>query len=178
MNRSKSNKKVRNYLETLTKEQLIDLIFKFAPKSFFDSINAQFSTQAEAAIVFKKVVTSINNIFSDEHLLYAPKKFGSELLKQLEKIRGLWDKFPSEIGDLIVKIIEDVDREQDDGYLYIDNYQRQEYFESEDIDDYIFSFVVNLPLDIKSDYTEKLKKTLKNCIYSNFPSLEKKLSGL
>ncbi len=173
-----SKKKIRNYLESLTKEKLIDLILKLAPQSFFDSINIQLASQDEAMVILKEASKAINTILSDENLLYNPSEFERELLKQLEKIRGLWDKFPSEIGDLIVKIIEDVDREQDDGYLYIDNYQRQEYFESEDIDDYIFSFVVNLPLDIKSDYTEKLKKTLKNCIYSNFPSLEKKLSGL
>ncbi len=173
MNRYK--RKIRNYLKSLTKEQLIDLIFKFALRSFLDT---QKASSTEDAIRFIEAVTAINTIFADDaHLLFAPKEFASELLKQLEKIRGLWDKFPSEIGNLLLKIIEDIDQACEDGYLYVENYHKEdEEFESEDIDDYIFSFMINLPLDMKSDYAEKLKEILNNCRYSSFPSLEQKLS--
>ena len=106
MSKANSKKKTQTYLESLTKEELINLILKFAPPTFLDSIDSQFAGQGEAMILFKEASEAINTIFSDESLLYSPSEFERKLLKQLEKIRGLWDKLPSQIGDLIIKIIE------------------------------------------------------------------------
>ncbi len=172
-----SKKKIINYLESLTKEQLIDLILKLAPQSFFDSINVQFASQDEAVLILEETSKAINTILSDEELLYNPSEFERELLKQLEKIRGLWDKFPSQIGDLIIRIIEEVEQAFEDGYLYIQNYgQEDDYFESEDVNDYIFSFVSNLPRDMKPNYVAKLRKVLESSGYSTFLSVKRKLS--
>ena len=178
MGRANSKKKIRNYLESLTKENLIDLILKFAPQSFFDSINVQLASQDEAVVIFREASKAINTILSDDNLLYNPSQFERELLKQLEKIRGLWDKFPSQIGDLIIRIIEEVEQAFEDGYLYITNYDSQEddYFESEDVNEYIVCFVSNLTKDIKPNYVEKLKKVLEDSGYSTFLSVQRKLS--
>lgn len=178
MGRANSKKKIRNYLESLTKENLIDLILKFAPQSFFDSINVQLASQDEAVVIFRKASKAINTILSDDNLLYNPSQFERELLKQLEKIRGLWDKFPSQIGDLIIRIIEEVEQAFEDGYLYITNYDSQgdDYFESEDVNEYIVCFVSNLTNDIKPNYVEKLKKVLEDSGYSTFLSVQRKLS--
>lgn len=177
MSRSNSNNKIRDYLESLTKEKLIELILKFAPQSFLDSINIQSADSGEAKIIFEKASKAIDTILSDESLLYNPSEFERELLKQLEKIRGLWDKFPSQIGDLIFKIIEDVEQAFEDGYLYIENYGKEDdYFESEEVNDYIFCFVSNLSKEMKSNYVKKLKKLLDNAGHSTFLSIEQKLS--
>ena len=89
----------------------------------------------------------------------------------------MWDKFPSQIGDLIIRIIEDVEQAFEDGYLYIENYGTEDdYFESEDVNDYIFCFVSNLPRDMKPNYVAKLRKVLKNSGYSTFLTVERKLS--
>ena len=177
MSKSNSKKKIINYLESLTKEQLIDLILKFAPQSFLDSINVQFASQDEAALILEETSKAINTILSDEELLYNPSEFERELLKQLEKIRGLWDKFPSQIGDLIIGLIEDVEQAFEDGYLYIENYREEDdYFESEEVNDYIVCFVSNLPKNMKPNYLKKLREALNNCGYSTFLSVERKLS--
>jgi hypothetical protein len=177
MSKSNSKKKTQNYLESLTKEELIDLILKFAPQSFFDDINSQFASQGEAMVLFEEASEAINTILSNESLLYNPSEFERKLLQQLEKLRGLWDKLPLQIGDLIIKIIEDVEQAFEDGYLYVENYDKgDEYFESEDVNDYIFRFTSNLPKDMKSNYAEKLKEVLNNSGYSTFLSIEKKLS--
>ncbi len=177
MSKANSKKKIQTYLDSLTKEELINLILKFAPQSFLDSIDSQFASQDEAKLIFKEASEAVNTILSDESLLYSPSEFERKLLKELEKIRGLWDKLPSEIGDLIIKIIEDVEQAFEDGYLYIENYGKEdEYFESEDINDYIFHFTSNLAKNMKSSYTRKLKKVISNCGYSTFSSIEKKLS--
>ncbi len=139
MNKANSTNKVYNYLEKLTKNELINLILQFAPQSFIDNINHQFVSDKEALTIFNKVSKTIDNILSDEDLLYNPDGFEQELLKQLEKIKGLWDKLPIQIGDLIIKIIADVEQAFENGYLYIENYGKEaNYFESENVNDYVF----------------------------------------
>ena len=179
MGSSKQTKRIRNYLESLTKEELISLIFKFAPESFFDSINSQFASQSEAVVIFNKVSKAIKVLLSDEDLLYNPSGFERELLKQLEKLRGLWDKLPTQIGDLIIKIVEDVEKSFDDGYLYIENYDKEDdYFESKEVNDYIFRFLSNLSEDVKVSYVENLQEILRNSAYSTFLDVERRLSEL
>lgn len=179
MSKANSKSKIRNYIESLTKDELITLILKFAPQSFIDNINSQFVSKKEALTIFDKTSKKIDNILSDEELLYNPSGFERELLKQLEKLRGLWDKLPSQIGDLIIKMVEDVEQAFEDGYLYIEKYgEEDDYFESEDVNDYVFRFVNTLPKEIKFDYIEKLNELLNNPGYSTFMSVERKLSKI
>ena len=179
MSKANSKSKIRNYIESLTKDELITLILKFAPQSFIDNINSQFASKKEALTIFDKTSKKIDNILSDEELLYNPSGFERELLKQLEKLRGLWDKLPSQIGDLIIKMVEDVEQAFEDGYLYIEKYgEEDDYFESEDVNDYVFRFVNTLPKEIKFDYIEKLNELLNNAGYSTFMSVERKLSKI
>ena len=110
-------------------------------------------------------------------MLYAPSKFEEKLLEQLEQLRGLWDKLPSEIGGLLLEIVQTIEQAFEDGYLYLERYDTEdEYFESEVVNDYIFRFVSSLPVEMKSDYIEKLSMLLENASYSTFLSLEERLS--
>ena len=179
MNRPRSTENIENYLETLSKEELIGLVLKLAPQSFFDAINARFSSKSEAKKIFKKVEKEIDSILADERLLYAPSKFEKKLLEQLEKLRGLWDKLPTEIGGLLLKLIQTVDQAFEDGYLYLTRYDTEdEYFESETVNDYIFRFVSSLPTEMKASYTEELRILLEGALYSTFLSLSQRLSTL
>ncbi|MFH1624431.1 MAG: hypothetical protein ABID54_04660 [Pseudomonadota bacterium] len=172
-----SKDKTRRYLESLTKDELIDLINKYASPLFFENIKSQFAGKQEASTIFNQTSKKIRTLLSDEELLYSPSEFEQGLLKQLERIRGLWDKLPSQIGDLIIKIIEDVEQAFDDGYLYIENYEEEDdYFESEEVNDYVFDFVKALPKDIQLDYAERLMDVIRNSGYSTFLSVERKLS--
>ena len=173
---NKSKNKTLNYLKNLTKEELINLIINFAPESFFDTIQSQFASEKEALVIFNQASKRIDTIFGDENLLYNPSEFEDELLNQLEKLRGLWDKLPLQIGDLLVRIIEKVEELFEDGYLYIEKYgEEDDYFESEELNEYIVKFVRNLSPERKSNYLENLQKILHNFGYSTFLSIEKKL---
>lgn len=177
MSKSNSKKTTRNYLNSLTKKELIDLIFKLAPQSFLDQINSQFTSQEDAGTIFAQASKAIVLILSDEIFLFSPSKFERELLKQLGKIGGLWDKLPLKIGDLLITIIEEIDQAFEDGYLYIEKYEEDDdYFESEEVNDYIFRFVSNLPQDMKNDYLKNRKKALDNCGHSTFSSVERRLN--
>ncbi|MDP6749275.1 MAG: hypothetical protein QGH37_20065 [Candidatus Poribacteria bacterium] len=176
MERNSSTNKIRNYLESLTRDELINLILKFAPQSLIDNISSQFARKKEPLTIFNKTSKTIDKILSDEDLLYNPSEFGRKLSTQLEKLRGLWDKLPSQIGNLIIRIVEDVEQSFEDGYLYIEEYgEDDDYFESEDVNDYVIHFVNTLPKEIKFDYVKKLKETLNDFGYSTFMSIERKL---
>ncbi len=176
MNKTRSKAKARKHLVTLAKDELIDLILKFASQSFIDNVNNQFASKTETLTIFDKTSKTIQKILSDEKLLYSPSEFERELLRQLEKLKGLWDKLPSQIGDLIIKMMEDVEQAFEDGYLYIERYgEEDDYFESEDVNDYVFRFVSQLPEKMKIDYVEKLGEVLNNSGYSTFVSVERKL---
>lgn len=176
MKSSSSIEKIERYLASLTKEELISLILKIAPQTFLDTINARFASQSEAKAMFKKAAKAINAILADETLLYAPSEFEAKLLEQLEKLRGLWEKLPAEIGDLLLKLIQKVEQAFENGYLYIERYDREDdYFESEVVNDYIFRFTSSLPNEIKADYIEELKALLEEASYSTFLSLSERL---
>lgn len=118
-------------------------------------------------------------MLSDEELLYNPSKFEDELLKQLEKLRGVWDKLPLEIGDLILKIMRDIEEAFEEGYLYLDHYGREDdYFESEIVNNYIFDFFSSLPENLKPSYIKDLNKILESFGFSTFHSIEQRLSSL
>ena len=177
MSKAKSTDRMRKHLERLTKDELIELILKFAPQSFVDNVHGQYAGEREALTILDSASKSIGNILSDEDLLYDPNGFERELLKQLERLKGLWDRLPAQIGDLIIKLIEDVEQAFEDGYLYIVNYgEGDEYFESEEVNDYVVQFVNTLPEDIKGDYVERLQELLHSASYSTFLSVERKLS--
>ncbi|MFK8186416.1 MAG: hypothetical protein AB8B99_23820, partial [Phormidesmis sp.] len=83
---------------------------------------------------------------------------------------------PTEIGGLLLKVVQTVEQAFEDGYLYLERYDTEdEYFESEVVNDYIFRFVSSLPIEMKSDYIEKLSTLLEGASYSTFLSLEKRL---
>lgn len=171
-----STENIESHLQSLTKEELINLVLKLAPQTFFDAISAQFASQKEAKAIFKKVAKAIDAILADETLLYEPSKFTEKLLEQLEKLRGLWDKLPSEIGGLLLKLIQAVEQAFENGYLYIERYDRaDDYFESEVVNDYIFRFTNSLPSEIRSNYIEELKAVLEGASYSTFLSLSERL---
>ena len=177
MSNASSAKKMSNYLEGLTKDELVNLILKLAPQSFIDNINSQFASKEEALTIFYNVSKTLDNLLADEDLLYNPSGFERELLKQLEKLRGLWDKLPSQVGESLIKIIEDVEQAFEDGYLYIENYgEEDDYFESEVVNNYVVNFVNALPQKLKLDYTRRLMEVLHNSGYSTFLSVERELS--
>ena len=178
MRQAKANSDpVQAYLEKLTKDELIDFIIKFAPESFFETVKGQLGSEQEAVAMFQHISRAIDVMLADEELLYHPSGFERELLQQLERLRGLWEKLPIEIGGLIVTIIKKVEQAFEDGYLYLEEYGGEdEYFESEDVNTYIVQFVKTLPQHISREYIEQLKGVLHEAGYSTFMSVERQLS--
>jgi hypothetical protein len=176
MSKTKLTNKVRKYLESLTKEELIDLIMKVAPLTFHENIKSQFATQKGTLAMFHNASDTISSILFDDELLYEPSAFERALLDQLEKLRGLWEKLPSQIGELMIRIVQDVEEAFENGYLYIEKHgEKDEYFESEEVNEYMLQFIKSLPNNTQSKYMEEFKEVLSNSGYSTFLSVERKL---
>ena len=163
----------------MTKEELIELIMEVAPQTFHENIKNNFVSQEKALDLFQTISDRISDIFSDEELLYNPSEFEHALLQQLEKLRGLWKKLPSEIGKLMIRIIQDVEDAFENGYLYLEKYgEEDDYFESEEVNENILQFIKFLPENIRSEYIEEFEDILSNTGYSTFLSIERNLSKI
>lgn len=66
MSKANSTDTMCHYLESLTKDELIHFIVKFAPQSFLENIKSQFASQQEALTIFNNASKTIGNILSDE----------------------------------------------------------------------------------------------------------------
>lgn len=177
MSKDSENCEVREYLNSLTKEELRDLFFELAPESFFNRISNKLISKHEALVQFNETSESINELFSNDILLCNPKEFRSELLELLEELRGLWGQLPREIGELIIRIIEQTEGAFEGGYLYKHSYRgEEEYFESEEVNEYIFRFAKGLPQEVRSDYQARLRGVLGQCSYGTFLDVERGLS--
>ncbi|MBW6480235.1 MAG: SWIM zinc finger family protein, partial [Bacteroidales bacterium] len=163
---------LRKYLESFTKEELISLVVKFAPENFIMEIKNREETASNAEEIFRKADKKIRKLFEDEDLLYDPSGMEQALLSQLNKLKGLEARLPVEIGELILFIIRGIDAAFDDGYLYIDNYYGDEYFESEEFCDYVISYVKQLPFKAKTGYLTELDQALNEMSYSTFATIQ------
>jgi len=171
-----SHEPMRTYLESLTKKELIGMIVKYAPPSFFEIIEGRLANQQEAITMFRRIARKIDAVLDNDELLYNPGGFERELFKQLERLRGLWEKLPTEIGELILSLIRTVEQAFEDGYLYLERYDDEDdYFESEEVNTYIVQFVKSLPQPLQNEYLEQLEKVLGESGYSTFMSVGKQL---
>jgi len=169
---SQSSDFLRKYLETLTKEELISLVAKFAPDNFKIEIRNRTETASDAQEIFRKADNKIRKLFKDEDLLYDPSGMEQALMSQLNKLKGLETRMQAEIGELILFIIRSIDAAFDEGYLYIDDHYGDEYFESEEFCEYVIDYVKQLPFEAKTGYLTKLDQALNEMSYDTFSTIQ------
>ncbi len=80
----------------------------------------------------------------------------SSLMGQLEKIKGFENILANDIGQLLLKIMQEVNAAFDEGYLYIDNHYHEEYFESPAFDHFVISYIRQLPFTDKMKFLKEL----------------------
>ena len=147
------------YLNSLSKEELIRLVIDYAPKKFRTQIENIFLSESEADVLFRKISNSITKIFEDDKLLYSPNAFEGALVAKLDELRGIWAKKKDAISTLIMDLLEEIDDLQDEGYLYSDSYYgwgSEEYFEGNDLKNYLVDFIRHLPIEEKLNFIQKV----------------------
>ncbi len=156
-------KKVEQYLQSLSKEELIGLVLKFAPGDFKEFITFSSLGKDQSKKFFDKVVLQIESLFQDDELIYDPVSFENALVALLEKLKGVWDKLAEETGDLIIKIIDQLNDHMYEGYLYDDYYDG--IFEGDYFGKTVQMYIAGLPFDAKMKYISKVKEAISKMHY-------------
>ncbi|MFC2112258.1 SWIM zinc finger domain-containing protein [Bacteroidota bacterium] len=167
-NEDRPAESLKKHLDSLSKTELVELVMKFAPDNFITSIHNRTSTSENAGKILGRIDKKLNDLFNDEELLWDPYGFEGALMTQLDKLRGLERKLTDEIGELLIFIMLQVETVMDEGYLYIDRYPDEEYFEGDAFCSFTKDFLRTLPLDQRLEYLLKLDTVLKNLTYDTF----------
>ena len=87
---SRDNKNMlwKKYLDSLSHEELVVLVDKYAPSQYRTEIINRNSGKPEAKAIFKKARNKIENLFKNEELLFSPSEFEGALLNNLNNLRG------------------------------------------------------------------------------------------
>ena len=165
---------LKSHLKKLPKEELINLVMKFAPENYILQIHNSKSDKKDANKIFAQAEKKILGFFKDQELLWDPSGMESALMGQSEKLKGLESQISEQIGELLLKIMIEINDAFDEGYLYIDNYYNEDYFESPQFDHFVISYIRQLPFTEKIDFLQELDSTLGLMSYSTFEGIPKK----
>lgn len=163
---------LKKYLEKLTKKDLVLLVMKFAPENFITEIQNRDMPEKDSEAIFKKAEKKIRKFFEDPDLLYDPGSMESALLSQLNNLKGLENQLNERLGELLLFIIRSIETAFDEGYLYIDDYSGDDYFESDDFCEYVIAYVKQLPFEAKTNYLKELDQALNEMSYDTFSLIQ------
>ena len=121
--------KVLEHLKTLSNSELIELVTKFAPDSFIKEIILNDAPSEELNVRINEIACSIKMDFNDEDFLYNPERFQKNISEYMENLKPFVNKSPDEIFEIVFDLAENIESLQEDGYLYIDRYYDEEYFD-------------------------------------------------
>ena len=165
------------HLQKLPKEELINLVMKFAPENYILQIHNSKSDKKDANKILAQAEKKILGFFKDQELLWDPSGMESALMGQLEKLKGLENQLSEQIGELLLKIMTEINDAFDEGYLYVDNYYNEDYFESPQFDHFVISYIRQLPFTEKINFLQELDSTLGLMSYSTFEGIPKKYNA-
>ena len=158
------------YLHSLSKDELVALVDKFASKQFRTEVKNRFANADKAQKTFHEVEQTIRKFFDDDELMYSPHNFSDALDDELEKLSGFEKSLGKEIEEMLFYIIKRVDECFEDGYLY-DDYGDENYDTSLRFDEFVVRYVASLSCSEKTAFLAKLDAMLGHQAYSAFESL-------
>ncbi|MDX9806740.1 MAG: SWIM zinc finger family protein [bacterium] len=163
---------LKKYLNSISKDELVLLVMKFAPENFVMEIRNRELPVTDAIEVFRKTEKKIRKFFEDDELLYDPEGMEKSLMIQLNHLKGLESSMITETGELLLFIIRSIETAFNEGYLYIDNHYGDEYFESEDFCQYVIEYVKQLPFEVKTNFVKELDQALNEMTYDTFSTIQ------
>ncbi|MGV8091376.1 MAG: SWIM zinc finger domain-containing protein [Mangrovibacterium sp.] len=160
-------KNSNEYLQSLSKEELISLVRKYAPEQFWVEVKNKFSDSTSAMSTFKRVERKIQKIFNGSDCLYDPDEFNEVLNNAIKKLSGLEKHLKPEIEGLLFYIIDKVENAFNEGYLYND-YNDYLYEPSDEFDDFVINYLKCLDYNEKTIFLDKLDEVLKKQSHTTF----------
>ena len=156
----------KEYLKTLSKDQLIKLLDTYAPDTYREYVrNLQLADDA-AKKVFEKLCKKIKAIFDNEYLMVDPSDFIQAFDPLVEKLRGLWERFPAETGELFLFCLKKIDEAMDEGYLY--NHYYDDIYVGGRFLEQIQLYTYELPFEQKVLFVKALENQLDEYGYDTF----------
>ncbi len=172
-----SDTNIKSYLDSLSREKLIDLVINYAPEEFFTLISNRYSSNSEALTLLRKAQHNIKKAFEDRESLYDPRVFEDVLMQQVKKLSGLEKSLPNELGELIIHIIEKVDHAFDEGYLY-DDYNDYNFEPPETFYSFVTNYARALSFRQKTEFLEELDEAVGQSSYSTFSGVYKTIGNV
>jgi hypothetical protein len=154
----------RTYLETLDKEELLELVLRFAPESYEQSILLKFADRETKLKAFNRGKKRIEKLFKRD--LYDIKDFEESLDEIVEELRALWPHLPEELTGLFVDIIGRVSDSFEEGYLY-DHYGDYNY-DGLVFGAYLAEFAAGLPAALLENLLPKIWEAINGMGYTTF----------
>jgi hypothetical protein len=164
---AKTKLAIEQYLQSLSKQELVRLLQKYAPETFWTELENQHSDVDKARNQIKKVERKINKIFLDDDLMYDPLAFETEIDKAFSQLRGLEKLLPNECGTLIFNFLDRVETAQYEGMLY-DDYNDSSFTSPDTFDHFVEDYALNLDFEEKLRFLTKLDLALENQSYDTF----------
>ena len=121
--------KVIKHLQTLSNAELIELVVQFAPDSFIKEIILNDAPVEELNVRINQIASSIKMDVDDEDLLYNPERFQKNISEYMENLKPFVAKSCDEVFEIVFDLAEEIEYKLDNGYLYIDHYYDESYFD-------------------------------------------------
>jgi hypothetical protein len=166
----------KEYLKTLSKNQLVEIIDLYAPVSFREHVSNLQLEGDQARKAFEKITKKVNLIFQDLDLMYDPAEFTRVFESLVEKLTGLWGRFPEETGELFLFYLKRIDAAVSEGYLY-DHY-RDEIYGGVRFQELIQRYAYELPFHQKKSFVYGLEDILSILDYDIFYWYEAQLDKI
>ncbi|MEM9848166.1 MAG: hypothetical protein AAF847_09780 [Bacteroidota bacterium] len=180
-------KAFENYINSLSIQELRDLILKFAPQSYVEEVlqndNAKKGNTKAIISAFNKARTYFDELFTDEEDLYDIDKFALKAERAFDKIKPFSSYLPEQITDMICDFLEEVDESFENNYLYNHsyNYYGEEAYEGVEVGIFIGEFIAAIPnehrkqslsriLDVKNKMGHGLAENTAHEIIENLPA--------
>ncbi len=155
------------YLQTLSKDELVALVEKFATAQFRTEVKNKFTNTSTAYETFRKVERKITQLFKNAYLMHNPGNFSDALDNELVKLSGLEKPLQKEIEELLFHIMEEIESAFDNGYLYED-YNDYNYEASTVFKNFVTGYVSSLSNDEKTAFLANLDVALNEQSYDTF----------
>jgi len=162
---------IEQYLQSLSKQDLVRLLRKYAPETFWTELENKHSDGDKAMNQIKKVERKIHKMFQDEDLMYDPFAFETDIEKAFSELRGLEKLLPNECGTLIFNFLDRVEEVQSEGMLY-DDYSDSSFTSPDTFDRFVENYALNLNFEEKLLFLTKLDLALERQSYSTFSHLQ------
>ena len=167
----------QDYLQTLSKDELVILVEKYAPDHFRTEVKNKFADAGSAHNVFRKVEQKIHKLLENNYLMNNFYEFNQAMDSELAKLSGFEKPLQTELEKFLFEIMEKIDDAIDDGELY--EYDDESGYEpSSFFIDFFTGFATSLGKVQKTAFLAKLDGVLADQSYDTFYRLRDAVTSM